>query len=93
MKWIVLGFLLIHLLLEFLCLSIDSEPEAIEQGHYQEQYRLELLRRNAAERKPKTWLKHTFPSSRFARWAREQVATISSNGAARGFLVVMGPLP
>ena len=30
-KWIVLGFLLIHLLLEFLwLLSIDSEPGAIE---------------------------------------------------------------
>jgi len=36
-KWIVLGFLLIHLLLEFLGWLIDSEPEAIEQGHYQEQ--------------------------------------------------------
>jgi hypothetical protein len=35
---IVLGFLLIHLLLELLwLLSIDSEPEAIKPGHYQEQ--------------------------------------------------------
>ena len=33
MESIVLGFLLIHLLLEFLwLLSIDSEPGAIEQG-------------------------------------------------------------
>jgi hypothetical protein len=33
-EWIVLGLLVIHLLLEFLwLLSIDSEPEAIEQGH------------------------------------------------------------
>ena len=33
-EWIVLGFLMIRLLLEFLwLLSIDSEPEAIEQGH------------------------------------------------------------
>ena len=61
-EWIVLGFLLVRLLLEFLwLLSIDSELEAIEQGHYQEQQRLELLRRNAAERNPKTGLKHTFP--------------------------------
>jgi len=37
-KWIVLGFLMIHPFLEFLwLLSIDSEPQAIEQGHYQEQ--------------------------------------------------------
>ena len=80
MKWIVPGFLLIHLLLEFLCLSIDSEPEAIEQGEMQRRENQDMARTHS-------------PSSRFARWGPraggDYLFEWSRTGLSRGD----GPLP